>query len=157
VAAYGKLDAAVLAIGLALLVLSVWPAAPTSLCTSRGCCLWLCGSDYKARSAFVVRHNPSVSIVLLMDAIMSLPTTIAKITEPQIPPPSFRVEGVDPRCTGRFLNLRDSGRSRLICRVHGRRRSPPLIQLHLDFRFLSRSVPPSDSALDVRLTPHRGR
>jgi len=51
-----------------------------------------------ARSAFVVRLSPSVSIVLLMDAIMSLPTTIAKLTEPQIPQRSFRVEGVDPRC-----------------------------------------------------------
>jgi len=37
-----------------------------------------------------------------MDAIMSLPTTIAKLTKPHIPQRSFRVEGVDPRCTGVF-------------------------------------------------------
>jgi len=73
---------------------------------------------------------------------MSLPTTIAKLTEPQIPQRSFRVEGVDPRCTRRFLNLRDCGRSRHICRVYGRRRSPPLLQLHLGLRFLSQSMPP---------------
>jgi len=51
VAAYGKLDAAVLAIGLVLLVLSAQLAgAYLSVYPQRNViCAWLRGSDYKAR------------------------------------------------------------------------------------------------------------
>ena len=84
VATYGKLDAAVLAIGLVLLVLSAWPAgAYLSVCQQRTLSvLGYLAQTIKLVSAFGVRLNPSV--ILLIDAIMSLPAAIAKLTEPRI-------------------------------------------------------------------------
>jgi len=81
---YGKLDAAVLAIGLVLLVLSAWPAgAYLSVCQQRTLSvLGYLAQTIKLVSAFGVRLNPSV--ILLIDAIMSLPAAIAKLTEPRI-------------------------------------------------------------------------
>ncbi len=92
IAAYGKLDAATLALGLALLILSAWPAG-AYLSVHRQKTLALLGyvsQTAKLAGAFLVRLNPTVATVLLINVVMSLPTALAKLTKPKISPATLR-------------------------------------------------------------------
>jgi hypothetical protein len=85
-ATYGKLDVAVLAIGLVLLVLSAWPAG-AYLSVHRQRALAVLGyvsQTVKLAGAFAVRLNPTVATVLLINVAMSLPTALAKLTKPKM-------------------------------------------------------------------------
>jgi hypothetical protein len=86
IAVYGKFDAAVLALGLTLLILSAWPAG-AHLSIYRQKTLALLGyvsQTAKLAGAFIVRLSPAVSTVLLINVAMSLPTTLAKLAKPRI-------------------------------------------------------------------------
>jgi hypothetical protein len=86
IAVYGKLDAAILALGLTLLILSAWPAG-AYLSIYRQKTLALLGyvsQTVKLAGAFIVRLNPTVSTVLLVNIAMSLPTAVAKLAKPRI-------------------------------------------------------------------------
>ena len=86
IAVYGKFDAAVLALGLTLLILSAWPAG-AYLSVYRQKTLALLGyvsQTAKLAGAFIVRLNPTTSTVLLFNIAMSLPTAVAKLTRPRI-------------------------------------------------------------------------
>jgi len=86
IAVYGKFDAAVLALGLTLLILSAWPAG-AYLSIYRQKTLALLGyvsQTAKLAGAFIVRLNPTTSTVLLINIAMSLPTAVAKLARPRI-------------------------------------------------------------------------
>jgi len=86
IAVYGKFDAAVLALGLTLLILSAWPAG-AHLSIYRQKTLALLGyvsQTAKLAGAFIVRLNPTTSTVLLINIAMSLPTAVAKLARPRI-------------------------------------------------------------------------
>jgi len=86
IAIYGKFDAAVLALGLTLLILSAWPAG-AYLSIYRQKTLALLGyvsQTAKLAGAFIVRLNPTTSTVLLINIAMSLPTAVAKLARPRI-------------------------------------------------------------------------
>lgn len=86
IAIYGKFDAAVLALGFALLILSAWPAG-AYLSIYRQKTLALLGyvsQTAKLAGAFIVRLNPTTSTVLLINIAMSLPTAVAKLARPRI-------------------------------------------------------------------------
>jgi hypothetical protein len=86
IAVYGKFDAAVLALGLTLLILSAWPAG-AHLSIYRQKTLALLGyvsQTAKLAGAFIVRLNPTTSTVLLVNIAMSLPTAVAKLARPRI-------------------------------------------------------------------------
>ena len=85
-AVYGKLDAVILALGLALLLLSAWPAG-AYLSIYRQKTLALLGyvsQTAKLAGAFIIRLNPTTSTVLLVNIAMSLPTAVAKLARPRI-------------------------------------------------------------------------
>jgi hypothetical protein len=86
IAVYGKFDAAVLALGLTLLILSAWPAG-AYLSIYRQRTLALLGyvsQTAKLAGAFIIRLSPTVSTVLLINIAMSLPTAVAKLARPRI-------------------------------------------------------------------------
>jgi hypothetical protein len=86
IAVYGKLDAVILALGLALLLLSAWPAG-AYLSIYRQKTLALLGyvsQTAKLAGAFIIRLNPTTSTVLLINIAMSLPTAVAKLARPRI-------------------------------------------------------------------------
>ena len=86
IAVYCKFDAAVLALGLTLLILSAWPAG-AYLSVYRQKTLALLGyvsQTAKLAGAFIVRLNPTTSTVLLINIAMSLPTAVAKLARPRI-------------------------------------------------------------------------
>ena len=86
IAVYGKFDAAVLALGLTLLILSAWPAG-AYLSIYRQRTLALLGyvsQTAKLAGAFIIRLSPAVSTALLINVAMSLPTAVAKLARPRI-------------------------------------------------------------------------
>ena len=86
IAIYGKFDAVILALGFTLLLLSAWPAG-AHLSIYRQKTLALLGyvsQTAKLAGAFIVRLNPTTSTVLLINIVMSLPTTVAKLAKPRI-------------------------------------------------------------------------
>ena len=86
IAVYGKFDAAVLALGLTLLILSAWPAgAYLSIYWQRTLALLgYVSQTAKLAGAFIIRLSPAVSTVLLINVAMSLPTTLVKLAKPRI-------------------------------------------------------------------------
>jgi hypothetical protein len=85
-ALYGRLDVIILSLGFIIITLYSWPAtAYLSIYEQRTLSILVnISQTIKLAGAFVVRHNPSASAVLLVNIAMTLPTTIAKLVKPKI-------------------------------------------------------------------------
>jgi hypothetical protein len=84
ISAYGRLDAAIAALGLALLLLNAWPAGAYLVVHDqrKAVALGYVGQTAKLAGALIIRAFPSAHAALAVSAVVSLPTALAGVKRP---------------------------------------------------------------------------